>query len=81
MSTAVDMPQFVRAKQVEALPPPNLARGPIAWIRENLFSSAFNTVLTLVVFYLLYVTVPPLIRFLLVDAVWEIGRASCRERV
>ena len=31
------------------LPPPNLARGPIAWVRENLFSSPFNTLLTLVV--------------------------------
>src|SRR5690606_36571588 len=47
MSTAVDMPQFVRAEPVEALPPPNLTRGPIAWVRENLFSSPFNTLLTL----------------------------------
>ena len=61
MSTAVDMPRFVRAEQVEALPPPNLARGPIAWVRENLFSGPFNTILTLVVFYLLYVIVPPLV--------------------
>jgi len=37
MSTAVDMPRFVRAKQVEALPPPNLARGPIAWVGKTFF--------------------------------------------
>ena len=79
MSTAVDMPNFVRARQVEALPPPNLARGPIAWVRENLFSGPFNTILTLVVFYLLYVSVPPLMKFLFIDAVW-VGsdRAACR---
>jgi general L-amino acid transport system permease protein len=79
MSTTVDMPRFVRAKQVEALPPPNLARGPIAWIRENLFSGPFNTILTLVVLYLLYVAVPPLVKFLFIDAVWTgTDRAACR---
>jgi general L-amino acid transport system permease protein len=79
MSTTVDMPHFVRAKQVEALPPPNLARGPIAWIRENLFSGPFNTILTLVVLYLLYVAVPPLAKFLFLDAVWSgTDRAACR---
>jgi general L-amino acid transport system permease protein len=79
MSTAADMPHFVRAKQVEALPPPNLARGPVAWIRENLFSGPFNTVLTLVVVYLLYVSVPPLVKFLFIDAVWTgTDRAACR---
>jgi len=79
MSTAVDMPRFVRAKQVEALPPPNLARGPIAWIRENLFSGPFNTLLTLVVLYLLYVSVPPMVKFLFIDAVWTgTDRAACR---
>ncbi len=79
MSTTVDIPHFVQAKQVEALPPPSLARGPVAWIRENLFSGPFNTLLTLVVFYLLYVTVPPLVKFLFIDAVWSgSDRAACR---
>ena len=79
MSTAVDTHTFVRGSQVEALPPPNLARGPIAWARENLFSSPFNTVLTLVVLYLLYVTVPPLVNFLFIDAVWTgTDRDVCR---
>lgn len=79
MSTTVDMPRFVRAQQVEALPPPNLARGPIAWVRENLFSGPFNTLLTLLVLYLLYLVVPPLAKFLFIDAVWTgTDRAACR---
>jgi len=79
MTSAVDMPRFVRAQQVEALPPPNLARGPIAWVRENLFSGPFNTLLTLVVLYLLYLSVPPLVKFLFIDAVWSgTDRAACR---
>jgi general L-amino acid transport system permease protein len=79
MSTAVDMPHFVRGQQVEALPPPNLARGPIAWVRENLFSGPLNTLLTLVVIYLLYVAIPPMVKFLFLDAVWTgTDRAACR---
>ncbi|HZH51570.1 MAG TPA: amino acid ABC transporter permease [Microvirga sp.] len=79
MSTVVDTSHFVQAKQVEALPPPNLARGPIAWVRENLFSGPLNTLLTLLVLYLLYVSVPPMVEFLFIDAVWTgTGRDACR---
>jgi general L-amino acid transport system permease protein len=79
MSTVVDTFRFVRNQQVDALPPPNLARGPIAWIRENLFSGPFNTILTLVVLYLLYVLIPPIIEFMFVNAVWTgVDRDACR---
>jgi general L-amino acid transport system permease protein len=79
MNTAVDTFRFVRSKNMEALPPPNLARGPIAWVRENLFSGPFNTVLTLVVLYLLYVTVPPILEFVFTKAIWSgADRDACR---
>jgi general L-amino acid transport system permease protein len=79
VSAAVDMSRFVRSEKVEALPPPNLARGPIAWVRENLFSGPFNTVLTLVVLYLLYVIIPPVVNFMFVNAVWTgTDRDACR---
>jgi general L-amino acid transport system permease protein len=79
MSSAVDTPTFIQTKGKDALPPPNLARGPIAWVRENLFSSVLNTVLTLVVIYLLYVLIPPIVKFLFVDAVWTgTDRDACR---
>ncbi|MGO4704204.1 ABC transporter permease subunit [Microvirga sp. 2MCAF38] len=79
MNTAVDMSRFVRADKIEALPPPNLARGPIAWIRENLFSGPLSTILTLVVAYLLYLLIPPIVDFLFVNAVWTgTDRSACR---
>jgi general L-amino acid transport system permease protein len=79
MPTAVDTPVFIQTKSHEALPPPNLTRGPVAWVRENLFSSIPNTILTLVVLYLLYVAIPPLLRFLFIDAVWTgADRDACR---
>ena len=34
---------------VETLPPPKETIGPVAWLRANLFSSWFNSLLTIVV--------------------------------
>lgn len=73
---------FVQAGSREPMPPPSLVRGPLAWLRQNLFSSIPNTILTLVVLYLLYLVLPPVIRFFLLDAVWSgADRAACREDV
>jgi general L-amino acid transport system permease protein len=61
-----------------ALPPPRLVRGPVAWIRNNLLSSPLNIALTLLGLYLVYLLVPPLVRFLFIDAVWTgADREAC----
>lgn len=71
---------YVQRSQSEPLPPPSLVRGPLAWLRQNLFSSIPNTILTLLVVYLLYLVLPGAIRFLIIDAVWTgADRAACRE--
>jgi general L-amino acid transport system permease protein len=59
--------------------PRPVTAGPLAWLRANLFNSIPNTILTLAALYLLAVTIPPVIRWALIDAVWhgETGRA-CR---
>ena len=60
------------------LPPPNTVFGPLAWMRTHLFSGAFNTLLTLLAFYLLYLTVPPLVQWAILDANWTGStRADC----
>ncbi|MGI6244989.1 MAG: amino acid ABC transporter permease [Pseudochelatococcus sp.] len=61
---------FLRTAFVPASTPPVLAHGPLAWLRANLFSSPLNVALTLLGGYLLYLVVPPAVRFLLLDAVW-----------
>jgi general L-amino acid transport system permease protein len=82
MEAATDTLRFVRVRQVDAAPPPSLVRGPVAWIRENLFSGPVNTILTLIALYLIYVLVPPAIRFLFIDAVWTgSNRDACRPEV
>jgi general L-amino acid transport system permease protein len=35
------------------LPPPRARRGPFQWLKNNLFSTPFNTLLTLVALYLI----------------------------
>lgn len=79
---AVHTLSYVQTAQADTLPPPLLVRGPIAWMRQNLFSSIPNAILTLVVLYLLYVVIPPVIRFMITDAVWTgVDRNACREDV
>jgi general L-amino acid transport system permease protein len=64
---------------VSALPPPRSGRGAMAWMRENLFSGPLNTALTLLSLYVLYLIVPPLLNFLVLDAVWSgADRNACR---
>ena len=42
----------------------------VGWMRRNLFPSPFNTVLTLLCVAFLAWTVPPMVRWLFIDAVW-----------
>jgi general L-amino acid transport system permease protein len=53
-----------------SLPPPT-GRGPIAWLRENLFSSVTNTALTLIAVWLIYQTVMTALSWAVFNAVWE----------
>jgi general L-amino acid transport system permease protein len=79
---AVQSIGFVRSEQTASMPPPNIMRGPVAWIRQSLFSSPANGALTIAVLALLYVLVPPVLRFMIFDAVWTgADRAACREDV
>ncbi|WP_119304587.1 amino acid ABC transporter permease [Dongia deserti] len=52
------------------LPPPSAATGPVAWLKENLFSSPLNIALTIISLLLLYLIVPPLLNWIIVGATW-----------
>ena len=79
---ATDTPRFVPAQALDAAPPPSLVGGPLAWLREHLFSSVANTILTLLAIGLIYVVVPPLAKFFIIDAVWTgSNRDACRADV
>jgi general L-amino acid transport system permease protein len=60
---------FVRQQLIAPVEPPQLAtRG--TWLRERLFGSILNSVLTVLAAAILAALLWPTIRFLLIDAVW-----------
>ena len=64
------VPVFVRRAMAEPMPAPITSTGWIGWVRQRLFGSLLSTILTLLALYLLWLLVPPLVRFVFVDAVW-----------
>ncbi len=79
MSMAADTsPSFLRTTPAERSPPPLTRSGAVGWLRANLFSSPLNCILTLFCVLLIAWVVPPLIRFLIVDATWSgADRTAC----
>ena len=71
---------FVRRELIAPLPAPLAARGLLGFARQRLFGGVLNTVLTLVSLLLVIVVLPPLLRFLIIDAVWSgTSRTDCLE--
>ena len=60
------------------LKPPVVKRGAVGWIKDNLFNSWFNSVLTIVTLLLLIKIVPPLIQWAFIDANWFTGSDICK---
>ena len=77
------MPQaFVRRDLVPSAPAPALVGGVLAWVKKNLFSTPGSAVLTLGAAALLVLILPPLLRFLIFDAVWTgENRDACRPEI
>ena len=64
------------------LPPPVRTTGPVAWLRENLFSSPLNILLTVAGIYLLVTLVPPVLEWTVLKAVWSAeSRVECWDRM
>lgn len=53
------------------LPPPSSVSGPIAWLRDNLFSSPLDIALTILAAALIYLVVPPLLDWAVFSATWS----------
>lgn len=70
---------YQEIKQPEEIKPPATSVGVIGWVKANLFNGWFNSLLTIVTLYLLWETVPPILRWAFVDSVWNTTGAECRE--
>ena len=58
----------LKFKKLPDREPPANTIGWIAWIRDNLFSSATNTLTTLLFVYLFYLYIPPFIEWAIINA-------------
>src|SRR5919106_2451699 len=64
----------------EPLAPPIERIGALRWIRDNLFNSPLNAVLTLHGLWLLWQTIPPVLNWAIFNATWEgTSREACAE--
>ncbi len=62
---------FVSRQMIAPMEPPAVHVGVPAWLRQRLFGSVANTILTAVSAAIVLSLVWPAIRFLLIDAVWS----------
>ncbi len=53
-----------------SLPPPVTETGAIGWLRRNLFSTWLDALLTVAAIYLIYLIVPPILRWAIFEATW-----------
>jgi general L-amino acid transport system permease protein len=61
-----------------SLPPPVNSVGAVAWVRHNLLSSPLNIFLTLFSFYVLYLLIPPVVEWGIINATFEgESKAAC----
>ena len=61
---------FVRTDESPSLPPPFGERGVVAWARKNLFATPVDTVMSLLAILFLAWMLPPLFRWMFIDAQW-----------
>ncbi len=72
------MTEATTAKR-EQLKPPTSNVGLIGWLRTNLFSSWYNSILTVVILLFLAWLVPPLFRWAFIDSLWNSSAEACRD--
>ncbi|SDX61849.1 general L-amino acid transport system permease protein [Albimonas donghaensis] len=71
---------FVAGSQIPPSPPPAKDRGAVKWLRENMFSSVANGILTVIAALVIITAVPAILQWAFIDAVWSAGSLSeCRE--
>lgn len=72
------MQEATRGTENLEIKPPVTTVGVMGWIRSNLFSSPFNSLLTVLILVFLYKTVPPFIEWALLNSSWNTTGTACR---
>ncbi|MBZ8118437.1 amino acid ABC transporter permease [Roseovarius sp. LXJ103] len=70
---------FVRETTIEQQAPPSSAAGPVAWMRENLFATLPNALLTIASAYVIFLLLSSTLPWIL-NGIWNTDSlAECRE--
>jgi len=72
------MTQATTAKR-EQLQPPVTNIGVLGWLKTNLFSTWYNSLLTIVILGLLAWLIPPLFQWTFVNSLWNSSAEACRD--
>ncbi len=72
------MTQTTKAKR-ERLAPPITNVGVIGWLKSNLFSTWYNSLLTVIILAAMAWLIPPLVRWAFLDSMWNSSAAACRD--
>ena len=65
--------------QAGELRPPVTSVGAIGWVRKNLFNGVLNSILTLVIVFSLWKTIPFLVRWAFIDSAWFTNGQACKQ--
>ena len=79
MSTASHNSAFVRTEMLSEQPAPAAETGAIKWVRENLFSSWLNGILTVLSIFFIYIVLSAILPWM-VNGIWDASSLSeCRD--
>ncbi len=77
-----DAAQTYEAGQHPELPPPRTEVGVLGWVKHNLFSSPLNALMTVLAIWFLWLLIPPLFEWIVLDAVWTAdSRKECWDKM
>lgn len=80
-TTAPRVKAFVRHDPLPAQDPPTNETGTVKWLRENLFSSVLNSIMTLVALYCIYALISAIIPWIF-NGVWDADSIrDCRDQL
>jgi general L-amino acid transport system permease protein len=73
------MEAYVQKNPAKELKPPATSVGVLGWMRSNLFNGWFNSLITIIIIYGLWVIIPPLVRWAFIDSLWMSTGAECQQ--
>ena len=63
----------------EQLKPPVTNVGVLGWLRNNLFNTWYNSLLTIITLLILAWLIPPLVKWAFIDSLWNSSSEACRD--